>query len=116
MAIIDERAFESRIGRGTKICGKISFQAPAKIEGEAEGEISGDDILIAQGAAVTARIAASRVTIAGTVNGEIVARERVELLPTARARCTITTAKLVLNEGAQFDGDCKMPPRERTAA
>src|ERR1700752_3238599 len=115
MATIDERAFESRIGRGTQICGKISFQAPAKIEGEAEGEISGDDIMIAQGAAVTARIAASRVTIAGIVNGEIVARERVEFLPTARAKCTITTAKLVLNEGAQFEGDCKMP-RERTAA
>ncbi len=111
----DERAFESRIGKGTKISGKISFQAPAKIDGEAEGEISGDDILIAQGAVVTARVAAARITIAGSVSGEIVARERVELLPTARAKCTITTPKLVLNEGAQFDGDCKMP-RERTAA
>ncbi|HXZ87526.1 MAG TPA: polymer-forming cytoskeletal protein [Candidatus Binataceae bacterium] len=115
MAVIDERAFESRIGKGTKISGKISFQAPAKIDGEAEGEISGDDILIAQGAVVTARVAAARITIAGNVSGEIVARERVELLPTARAKCTITTPKLVLNEGAQFDGDCKMP-RERTAA
>jgi len=115
MAVIDEKAFESRIGKGTKISGKISFQAPARIDGEAEGEISGDDILIAQGAMVTARVAAARITIAGNVSGEIVARERVELLPTARAKCTITTPKLVLNEGAQFDGDCKMP-RERTAA
>jgi cytoskeletal protein CcmA (bactofilin family) len=29
--------------------------------------------------------------------------------------CTISTPKLVLNEGAQFDGECKMP-RERIAA
>jgi cytoskeletal protein CcmA (bactofilin family) len=47
--------------------------------------------------------------VGGQVNGEIVARQRIELLPTARLRCTITTPTLVVTEGAQFDGDCKMP-------
>jgi cytoskeletal protein CcmA (bactofilin family) len=107
--------FESCIGKGTKISGKVSFTAPARIEGEAEGEITGEEIVIAPGAVVTARIAAVRLTIGGNVTGEIIARERIELLPTARLRCTLTTPSLVLNEGAQFDGDCKMP-RERAAA
>jgi cytoskeletal protein CcmA (bactofilin family) len=115
MAAMDDGSFESRIGKGTKISGKLNFRAPAKIEGEAEGEITGDVILIAQGAVVTARIAGTRVTVAGQVNGEIIARERLELLPTARLKCTITTPSLVLNEGAQFEGDCKMPG-ERAAA
>jgi len=115
MAVTSETAFESRIGKGTRVSGKVNFRAPAKIEGEVEGEISGDDILIAQGATVSARIAATRITIAGQVSGEIIARERIELLPTARLKCTITTPSLVLNEGAQFDGDCKMP-HERAAA
>ncbi len=115
MAVNDERSYESRIGKGTKVSGKLNFKAPAKIEGEAEGEITGDEILIAEGAVVTARIAGTRVTVAGQVNGEIIARERLELHATARLKCTITTASLVLNEGAQFEGDCKMP-RERAAA
>jgi cytoskeletal protein CcmA (bactofilin family) len=115
MAITSEATFESRIGKGTIVSGKVNFRAAAKIEGEVEGEISGDDILIAQGASVSARIAATRITIAGQVSGEIIARERIELLPTAQLKCTITTPRLVLNEGAQFDGDCKMP-REREAA
>jgi cytoskeletal protein CcmA (bactofilin family) len=115
MAVIEEEAFESCISKGTRISGKINFRSPAKIEGEAEGEITGDDILITQGAAVSARIAAARITVAGSVNGEIVAREKVELLASARAQCTITTPKLVLNEGARFDGDCRMPG-ERNAA
>lgn len=115
MAVMDEAAFASRIGKGTKVSGKLNFRAPAKIEGEAEGEISGDEIVIAQGAVVTARIAAARVTVAGSVSGEIIARERLELLPTARLNCSITTPSLILNEGAQFEGDCKMP-RERAAA
>jgi cytoskeletal protein CcmA (bactofilin family) len=115
MAVTDESSFESRIGKGTKVSGKLNFRALAKIEGEAEGEITGEEIVITQSAVVTARISATRIVIAGQVNGEIVARERIELLPTARLRCTLTTPKLVLNEGAQFDGDCKMP-RERVAA
>ncbi|HXW85151.1 MAG TPA: polymer-forming cytoskeletal protein [Candidatus Binataceae bacterium] len=109
MAIGDETGSESRIGKGTSISGKLNFRGPVKIEGEVEGEISGDDIVIAPGAVVSARIAGARVTIAGTFSGEVTARERVELLATARAQCAINTPSLVLNEGATFDGDCKMP-------
>jgi cytoskeletal protein CcmA (bactofilin family) len=115
MAVLDESAFKSRIGKGTKVSGKINFKSPAKIEGEAEGEITGDEIVIAQGAVVTARIAATRITVAGSVSGELIARERIEVLATAHLRCTISTPSLVLNEGAVFDGDCKMP-REKAAA
>jgi cytoskeletal protein CcmA (bactofilin family) len=74
--------FESRIGKGTKASGKLTFRGPVKIEGEAEGEISGDEVMIATGAVVSARISASKVTIA---------------------------------EGAQFDGDCKMPTKKLAA-
>jgi cytoskeletal protein CcmA (bactofilin family) len=107
--------FESRIGKGTKVSGKLNFKGPVEIEGEAEGEISGEEIVIAQGAVVTARIAATRLTIAGNVSGEIIARERVEMLATARVHCSVNTPSLVLHEGAHFDGDCKMP-RDRMAA
>jgi cytoskeletal protein CcmA (bactofilin family) len=99
----------SCIGRGIRISGKLNFRELAKIEGEVEGEIIGDEIEIATSAVVRARITANRIRVAGQVNGEIVARERVEVLPTGRLRCTITTPKLVISEGAQFDGECKMP-------
>jgi cytoskeletal protein CcmA (bactofilin family) len=99
----------SCIGRGTRISGKVDFRELAIIEGEAEGEITGDEIEIATSAVVKARITANRIRVAGQVNGEIVARERIEVLPTGRLLCTITTPKLVISEGAQFDGECKMP-------
>lgn len=109
MAISDDGGFESRIGKGTKISGTLSFRAPVKIEGEAEGDISGDEILIAEGAVVSAKLTATRLTVAGRLSGEATARERIELLPSARVQCTLTTPRLVLREGAQFQGDCKMP-------
>ncbi|MGO9800365.1 MAG: bactofilin family protein [Candidatus Binatus sp.] len=115
MALSEESGFESRIGKGTKASGKLNFRGPVKIEGEAEGEITGDEVVIASGAVVSARISAGKVTIAGAFSGEVTARERVELMATARAQCTINTPSLVLNEGAQFDGDCKMPSKKLAA-
>src|ERR1700722_19807611 len=105
MAVLEESAYQSRIGKGTKVSGKLNFKAPTLIEGEAEGEISGDEIVIAQGALVTARTGASKTPIAGTVTGERPAREKVEVRASARLKCTITTPSLVSHEGAMLDGD-----------
>jgi len=116
MATIDDGAFESRIGAGTKVSGKLNFKGRTRIEGEAEGEIRGEEIVIAQGANVNARISATRLSVAGRVSGEIIVTERIELLPTARAKCKLTTPKLVLNEGAQFDGECRMRPESGAGA
>jgi cytoskeletal protein CcmA (bactofilin family) len=113
MTVNPGRTTSSCISKGTRISGKVEFREMARIEGEAEGEITGDNIEIAPSAVVTARITANKLKVGGQVNGEIVARERIEVLPTARLRCTIITPTLVVTEGAQFDGDCKMP---RTAS
>lgn len=115
MASNTTSVYASRIGKGTKVSGKLNFDSPAEIEGEADGEINGNEIIVAEGAVVAAQITAAKLTVAGSVSGEIICSERVELLPTARVRCNINTPKLVLNEGAIFDGDCKMPRRQMAA-
>jgi hypothetical protein len=50
-----------------------------QIEGEAEGEITGEEIEIAPIAVLATRITANRLKVGGQVNGEIVARERIEV-------------------------------------
>ena len=99
------------ISKGTRISGRLNFKELAQIEGEADGEITGDEIEIAQSAVVTARITANKLRVAGRVTGEIVAHECLELLPTAQLQGTITTPMLVVTEGAQLDGDCRMPSK-----
>jgi cytoskeletal protein CcmA (bactofilin family) len=103
-----ERAGSCCISKDSRISGKVDFLEPAEIQGEVEGEITGGEVVIAPTAVVTARITASTLTIDGQVKGEIVACERIELLPTARLQCNIVTPTMVLTEGAQFDGDCRM--------
>src|SRR3984893_16204064 len=108
-------AEESRIGKGTKISGNLHFHGTVRIEGEADAEIVGDEVVIAEGAVVSAKITATRLTVAGTVSGEIVVRQRLELMSSARLGWQVDTAPLLLNEGVQFDVDCRMP-RDRMAA
>lgn len=115
MANTDQAGVESIIGKGTKVNGNVTFGALARIEGEVEGEVSGTQIIIAQGATVLANITAATVIVAGRVKGQITARERIELVATAQVEGILTTPRLTLSEGAKFDGDCRMP-RERLAA
>ena|SRR5579885_415373 len=109
----EQGGHESRIGKGTRISGTLSFGAPVRIDGEVEGELSGDEITISEGAAVNAKLTATRLTVAGRLEGEAAVRDRIELLATARVECRLTTPSLVLREGAQFNGDCKLPASAR---
>jgi len=99
------------LDRGSKITGKVSFEGPARIEGEVDGEInSKDSVVISESAVVTAQIRAASVSVAGKVSGDIVATQRIEIRPNAKVSGNITAPVLVVHEGAQFEGHCSMQP------
>ena len=99
------------LDRGSKIVGKISFEGPARIDGEVDGEINAKDSLtIGENAIVTAQIRAASVSVAGKVSGDIVASQRIEIRPSARVNGNITAPVLAVQEGAQFEGHCSMQP------
>jgi cytoskeletal protein CcmA (bactofilin family) len=99
------------LDRGSKISGKISFEGPARIDGEVDGEISAKDALtIGESAVITAHIRAGSVSVAGKVSGDIIATQRIEIRPSAKVSGNITAPVLSVQEGAQFEGHCSMQP------
>ncbi|MGH7813400.1 MAG: bactofilin family protein [Candidatus Binataceae bacterium] len=99
------------LDRGSKISGKISFEGPARIDGEIDGEINAKDSLtIGESAAVTAQIRAASVSVAGKVSGDIAATQRIEIRPAAKVHGNIAAPVLVIHEGAMFEGHCSMQP------
>jgi cytoskeletal protein CcmA (bactofilin family) len=99
------------LDRGSKISGKISFEGPARIDGEVDGEINAKDSLtIGESAVVTAQIRAASVSVAGKVSGDIVATQRIEIRPSAKVSGNIAAPVLSVQEGAQFEGHCSMQP------
>lgn len=106
-------ALEARayLDQGSKVSGKLTFEGPARIDGQIDGEISAkDSVIIGESAVVTAQIKAASVVVAGKVSGDITASQRIEIRPSAKVLGNLTSPVLVVHEGAVFEGHCAMQP------
>lgn len=104
------RAF---LGEGTSFIGTLQFEGTVRLDGRFEGDVFGSDLLIiGQTAAVRAEIQVGSLTVSGRVEGNIVARKRVELLGTAQVTGSVKTPALVVSEGAVLNGTCEMRREE----
>jgi cytoskeletal protein CcmA (bactofilin family) len=100
------RAF---LGEGTQFKGVLSFSGAVRIDGQMEGEIVGDEMLVVgEPGQVKAEIEVGALVVSGQIQGTIVAKQRVELLRPSRVMGTIRTPCLVVAEGAVFNGNCEM--------
>jgi cytoskeletal protein CcmA (bactofilin family) len=108
---------EALIGAGSKIVGKLTFEGPAQIDGEVEGEVvSKDKLVIGEGAVVNAKVVGSDILVKGVVTGDIVAARSLALQRPARIRGNISCPSLHIEEGVVFDGTCRMNASEGGAA
>ncbi len=104
------RAF---LGEGTSFMGSLQFDGTVRLDGRFEGDVAGSDLLIiGQAASVRAEIQVGSLVVGGRLEGNIVARKRVELLSTARVTGTIKTPSLVVSDGAILNGTCEMRREE----
>ena len=95
--------------KGSRVSGQLSFQGPARIDGFVEGEIQCQGpVTVGEGAELRARISGQIVVIQGKVEGNVTAKERVELLAPARLIGNVSAPRLIIKDGVVFDGDCSM--------
>jgi cytoskeletal protein CcmA (bactofilin family) len=106
------------IDRGSEFEGKLSFQDTVRIDGRFRGEISSENTLIVgEGGEIEASIRSNIVVMSGSLEGDIVAGQRVVLHKTARVTGNIETPSLMIEEGAVFNGEVKMgPPTARSTS
>lgn len=95
--------------KGSRVTGQLTFHGPAKIEGTVEGEVvCHGKLTIGETAEVRAKISGEVVVIRGKVEGDVAAKERVELEMPARLLGNIDAPRLTITEGVLFDGCCSM--------
>jgi len=95
--------------KGSRVTGQLTFQGPARINGSVEGEIQcHGKLTIGEEAEVRAKISSQIVVIQGLVEGNVTAKEKVELAAPARLYGNIDTPRLIISEGVVFEGDCSM--------
>lgn len=97
------------VGEGTVFEGTVRADSDVRTSGRIVGtlEVEGK-AMISESGSVDGEIIATNADIAGTVQGEIHVEERLVLKSSARIDGTIETDRLVVEEGAQFSGECKM--------
>lgn len=102
--------------RGLKIVGDLLASEDLTIQGNFDGQITMPDhhLSIDAGSSVKGKVVARTVTIGGTLDGSILAAERIELTPTAIVRAHLTTGRIMLADGAMFQGT--IDPKRTEAA
>lgn len=98
------------LGRSVISRGEVSASEDLLIEGQFDGTISMKDhcLTVGSNGQVKAEIQARQVVIHGTVNGNITAREKVEIRRTGRVQGDLTAAGVAIEDGAYFKGSIEI--------
>ena len=97
------------IGSSIVIDGEISGDEDLVIQGTVKGKISLKESLFVEGSGVVeADIETQNVEIAGRVTGNIVASDKVELKQDCRVVGDIKAPRVIIEDGAVFNGSIDM--------
>jgi len=97
------------IDKDTEITGDIKFKDSFRIDGIFKGKIlSGGSLIVGETGDLEADVEADSISINGRVKGSLNARDRIEIFSQGRVTGKIVAPKLIIEEGAFFQGSCQM--------
>ena len=107
---IKEGNLSGFVGSGTVVTGEANFKAMMRVDGHLSGRINSTSgtLIVGANGKVDANIEVAVAVVHGTVNGDIIATQRLELGRAAKLNGNIQTASLMIEPGALFEGSCKM--------
>lgn len=100
----------SRLGPNLKIKGEISGNEDLVLEGTVEGLVELDEhkLTIGTTANLTADILAREVVVYGAINGNLRAKDRIEIKKDGSVNGDLTTARIMIEDGAYFKGSIEI--------
>ncbi|HEY0081784.1 MAG TPA: polymer-forming cytoskeletal protein [Pyrinomonadaceae bacterium] len=107
---IKEGTLSGFVGNGTTLTGEANFKGMLRVDGHLSGRVSSQDgtLIVSTGGQVDADVEVSVAQIYGTVVGNVTATKRIELGRVAKVTGDIQTPALVIEQGAVFEGSCRM--------
>jgi cytoskeletal protein CcmA (bactofilin family) len=100
----------SVIGKTLSVKGEVEAAEDMLVEGRVEGSIkhTANRLIVGTSGVVNADIDAKNLIIEGTVEGNVVGSESVVIKASADVRGNIYTARISIDDGAQFSGTVDM--------
>ena len=100
----------ARLGPSLQVKGEISGDEDLLIEGSVEGsvELGGRKLTIGTTAKINADIVAAEVVVNGKLKGNIHAKNRIEIKKEGSVIGDLTTAQIMIQDGAYFKGSIEI--------
>jgi cytoskeletal protein CcmA (bactofilin family) len=106
-------ASKNTLGSDVEIKGNLKFSGELTFDGKIDGEIQTDGVLnLGDGAVVNGNINAQNVVVRGKVNGNIVAKEKIDIKTKTELFGDIRASKLSVEEGVTFVGKTEVNPNK----
>jgi cytoskeletal protein CcmA (bactofilin family) len=97
------------IAKGTRIEGKFVCAENVRLDGEIHGEVQVDKrFVMGDTSYVKGNITARDASIKGRIKGDIIVKEALHLLDTAVIEGNIVAKTMVVDEGARYNGTCRI--------
>lgn len=103
----------THIGKSVVFDGELTSDDDLQIDGRLKGHLHVREgtLTIGETGHVEADVRGARVIVHGVVQGSIAASERIELGPTANVTGSLTAERVVMADGACFNGGIDMGQR-----
>jgi cytoskeletal protein CcmA (bactofilin family) len=100
----------ARLGASLHVKGEISGNEDLHVDGSVEGLIQLEDRKLTVGASakLTADVVAREVVVYGSVKGNLRARDRIEIKKDGSVIGDLTTARIMIEDGAYFKGSIEI--------
>ena len=109
LKMIDEADIDTLLAEDVEFEGDLAFQDAVLVKGSLRGRLeSSADVYVSEQARVDAELVAEVVSIKGRVNGDVIARRKLELFASGRVGGSVHTPDLIVQSGAVFNGTCRM--------
>jgi cytoskeletal protein CcmA (bactofilin family) len=96
-----------------EIKGNIKFSGELTFDGRLEGDVQTDGILhVGENANINGNISAQNILARGKINGNIVAKDKVEIKARSEVFGEVRAAKLIIEEGVTFVGKIEVNPNK----
>src|SRR5215472_5032313 len=111
--IMSNGSSKNMLSSDVEIKGNLKFTGELTFEGKIDGEIQTEGTLnLGDSASVNGNISAQIVVVRGKVNGNIVAKEKIEIKTKAELYGDIRASKLSVEEGVTFVGKAEVNPNK----
>lgn len=104
-------------GSEPELIGELHFRDMLRVNGHIAGSVCSrkGTLIVDAAATVDAQVDVAIAVIAGTIKGDIIGHQRVEVASTAKIYGNIWTRSLAIQGGAIFEGVCQMLEEEVVA-